>query len=346
MGDDCHDCEEPERDDDSEDRADHKFQMADGSYPIDRCTGKNSVASAAKLAHNSNTYSFAQVKAHVMKAKNALNCPDSVLPDTWKSGGTKSAGRPRDLLIRTAAPMLLRSSTRDGEPGMPTLYGHFAVFNRWTEIDSLWEGRFMESIAPGAFKRTIERNRDSMKVLFQHGRDPAVGDKPLGPIRDLKEDDEGGYYEVDMLDTAYNREILPGLEAGLYGASFRFSVMKEQISEKPGVSDHNPDGLPERTIQEARVSEFGPVTFPAYADATAGVRSLTDEFIVRQLVADPDRLQALLQRYVTPEVTADALSRPGPEVTPSPSRDPRKSSKWPEVSEEEFIKRYGQNRPE
>src|SRR5438105_1392365 len=70
----------------------HKFQMADGSFPIDRCTGENSVATAAKLAHHSKKYSFEQVKAHVMKAKNALGCPDSVLPDTWAtSSGSNSA---------------------------------------------------------------------------------------------------------------------------------------------------------------------------------------------------------------------------------------------------------------
>jgi hypothetical protein len=31
--------------------------------------------------------------------------------------------------------------------------------------------------------------------------------------------------------------------------------------------------LPERTIKELRLFEFGPVTFPAYQSATAGVRS-------------------------------------------------------------------------
>ena len=34
-------------------------------------------------------------------------------------------------------------------------------------------------------------------------------------------------------------------------------------------SSYKPTGLPERTITEAKVMEFGPVTFPAYEDATA-----------------------------------------------------------------------------
>ena len=41
----------------------------------------------------------------------------------------------------------------------------------------------------------------------------------------------------------------------------------------------NPDRLPERTITNATLYEFGPVTFPAYEGATAGMRSMTDEFM-------------------------------------------------------------------
>lgn len=46
-------------------------------------------------------------------------------------------------------------------------------------------------------------------------------------------------------------------------------------------SDYNEAGLPERTITEARVLEFGPVSFPGYEGAVAGVRSLTDRFVLR-----------------------------------------------------------------
>lgn len=182
---------------------------------------------------------------------------------------------------------------RDVGEGTRTMTGHFAVFNQWTTIDSVFEGRFLERIAPGAFTRTFKNNRDGMRVLFQHGRDPVVGNKPLGPIRSLEEDEHGAAYEVDLLDTTYNRDLLPGLEEGLYGASFRFRVLKQDMVKKPVPSDQNPDGVPERTITEAQVMEFGPVTFPAYAGATAGVRSMTDEFIFEQFVSS-DRLRDLV----------------------------------------------------
>ncbi len=200
---------------------------------------------------------------------------------------------PRDNLVRAQLPGCeLRSSDTDG--GMPTLYGHFLKFDRWTEINSWFEGHFMERIAPGALKKTIGENRDRIRCLFQHGRDPQVGDKPLGQIEDLREDDEGGYYEVPLFDTSYNRDLVPGLEARTYGASFAFQVIREELDEEPSRSEHNPDGLPERTIKEIRLYEFGPVTFPAYSDATAGVRSMTDELVFGDIARNPQRFRDLL----------------------------------------------------
>ena len=158
----------------------------------------------------------------------------------------------------------------------PTMFGHFAVFDQWTEINSWFEGHFLERIAKGAFKKTFREHRGEIKPLFQHGHDPQVGDKPLGTVGDLREDDTGAYYEVPLLDAPYVRDdILPGLRAGLYGASFRFQTIREEFSEKPDPSDHNPTGLPERTLKELRLFEFGPVTFPAYPAATAAVREAT-----------------------------------------------------------------------
>jgi HK97 family phage prohead protease len=162
----------------------------------------------------------------------------------------------------------------DGSP--PTLTGHFAVFNQWTTIRSVTEGTFLERVAPGAFAATFRDDRAALRCLFQHGKDPQVGDKPLGPVTVLAEDERGAYYEVPMLDTSYNRDLEPGLRAGLYGSSFRFKVTAVDFAPRVKRSAWNPDALPERTILAAHVYEMGPVTFPAYAGTTAGVRSLTD----------------------------------------------------------------------
>lgn len=200
---------------------------------------------------------------------------------------------PRDNLFRGVLPFEFTRS--EGEKGDGHLVGHFAVFNRWTKIDSWFEGTFMERIAPGAFKKTFKERADKIRVLFQHGRDPQIGDKPLGVIKSLEEDDQGTAYDVEMFDTNYNRELLPGLEAKQYGASFRMQVLHDELDKEPEPSEDNPEGIPERTIKEIRLYEFGPVTFPAYDDATAGIRSLTDDMVEWAIKKNPDRVAELLR---------------------------------------------------
>lgn len=250
---------------------------------------------------------------------------------------TRPAGdkAPRDNLIRAmpGRPSLRRSPDAP-LGGMPTLEIRFAVTNEWTEIDSMWEGRFMERNAPGAFKKTIRENRDRMRVTFNHGGDPSIGDKVLGPIDELREEDEGPYAEVPLFDTSYNRDLLPGLESGQYGASYRFRVMREEWVDSPEASDWNPEGLPERTIKEAQVLEFGPVTYPAYAGASAGVRSLTDEYMVGRFVTDPKRLREVIQE-VAPAPKREERSAGGVEDVQAPSDDPAPADATPDEERRE-----------
>lgn len=198
------------------------------------------------------------------------------------------------------------------------MHGHFTVFDTWTEVHSWYEGDFFERIAGGAFTKTIAENLANVRVQYDHGFDFFVGDAPLGPIDLLREDDIGPYYEVPLLDTDYNRDrVLPQLQGrlmsgeqrgSLLGASFRFRVVKDDWDMEPKRSDHNPDGLPERTIREVRLFEFGPVVFPAYPDATAKVRSLTDHYLERTREARSSQ---------PPQSTGTPL--PTPEPAPSHS---------------------------
>lgn len=176
---------------------------------------------------------------------------------------------PRDDLIRMvetpAADLEFRAADGgDGDGRIGTLFGYAARFNTSTVINS-WEGHFEERIAPGAFSKTLKERGGRVKVLFNHGMDPSVGDKPLGRPSRMTEDKQGLYVEVPLDDTSYNRDLVASLRSGaLDGMSFRFSVSREEWDDT--------GDLPVRTIQEAKLYEFGPVTFPAYEATTAGVR--------------------------------------------------------------------------
>ena len=237
----------------------------------------------------------------------------------------RDTGRPpRDDLVRalrsgvslravTAPTDTSEQEASQNANGMPTLYGYFTRFDEWTEIDSWFEGNFMERMAPGSFKKTFREQ--TPKVLFQHGMDYTAGDKPLGAPDVLREEADGPYYEVPLLDAQYVRDLVPGLDAGLYGASFRFSVMREEWVDEPAVSEHNPKGLPERTIKEVRCSEFGPVTFPAYPGATAQLRSMTDEYLTARMTSRPEQLKLILG-YL------EARDKPSPAAVADEPQDP------------------------
>jgi phage head maturation protease len=210
----------------------------------------------------------------------------------------------RDNIERSLA----RFSVSDDEE-LPKLSGHLAVFDQWTRISSMFEGEFMERIAPGSSLKTIKENRDRIQITFNHGHDPSLGDQVLADLRDIGEDETGTFYEADLFP-----EIPPllmrGLRHGKYGASFRFSVVKEEPSrwweKRPTKeTEYNPDRLPERTIRELALYEFGPVTYPAYAGATSGVRSTTDFYMSQRLTGDPEKLLAMIQANALPDEAED-----------------------------------------
>jgi phage head maturation protease len=110
-------------------------------------------------------------------------------------------------------------------------------------------------------------------VLLEHGRDPVVARRPLGPIRELREDERGVRYAFGLLDTDYNRELLPGLRAGLFGSSFRGRI-EGDVDPWPERSLWNPGGLPERTVHRvSMLMDLGPTSFPIYLGTSALARS-------------------------------------------------------------------------
>lgn len=219
----------------------------------------------------------------------------------------------RDDLIRMVnlptAEVEFRSDTDDGSLGLLT--GYAAVFNKDTTIDS-WEGRFTERVAPGAFSKTLRDRGDQVKVLFNHGFDPSIGDKPLGKPSKMEENSRGLWVEVPLDDTSYNRDLVASLRSGaLDGMSFRFSVVREDIDDSAD--------MPVRTLRELKLYEFGPVTFPAYEATTAGVRAR-------------DAYQAWRSVQISsteePSDEADPVTSPEPIDTPPSEAPVRDQEAW------------------
>lgn len=232
---------------------------------------------------------------------------------------------PRDIIRATAPAVHIRAESGDGDDQRPVLFGHFARFNEWTEIDSWFEGHFLERITPGAFRKTFRERAGQIRVLFQHGRDPDLRDRPIGEPEDLREDDEGAYHESRLFD-GLPEIVLEGLRAGQYGQSFKMEILREDYREEPGTSDHNPKGLPERSIKEIRLFEYGPVTFPAYANTTPGVRSMTDEFVFEWLAREPRRARDLIGAHDLSQAAMAATSQQDTAPSEQPDAAPQGTS--------------------
>ena len=234
--------------------------------------------------------------------------------------------------LRVARSALLRATDPEENTGdLGTMFVRFSPFDTWYEINSMWEGRFLERTSPGAFKKTAKEAKRAdgnygTKVLFNHGMDMNIGDKLLGLPTRFEEINSDGYHgpelEVPLWDTSYNRDLEPGIRSGAYGSSFMFDVIREDWDNEPGVSDHNPEGIPERTISEVRTFEAGPVTWPASPTASVGMRSLTDLY-VDQLAARSskrhDDLVRCLEAFRAANKTPDAVP-----FTSTPGSAPRR----------------------
>jgi HK97 family phage prohead protease len=89
----------------------------------------------------------------------------------------------------------------------------------------------------------------------------------------LAEDNIGLSYDIDPPDTQTARDYMVLMERGdISQSSFSFRV----IDVEWGLTA---DDFPKRTLREVALYDVGPVTFPAYLDADAGVagkRALAD----------------------------------------------------------------------
>lgn len=143
-----------------------------------------------------------------------------------------------------------------------TLEGYAAVFDQPTQIHDQ-DGEYVETVARGAFKRTINADRTPI-LQFDHGTHPLIGSIPLGSIRKLEEDDNGLFVRARLSDNWLVQPVRDAIADGaITGMSFQFEVLQGEWSKDRS----------ERTIREVKLYELGPVVWPAYKQTSVGVRS-------------------------------------------------------------------------
>lgn len=148
-------------------------------------------------------------------------------------------------------------AAKDGQK----IIGYAAVFNSYSED----LGGFREQIVAGAFSNVLDND---VRALFNHGSDIVLGRTKSGTLM-LEEDESGLRVEITPPDTQAARDVMELLRRGdVDQMSFAFRVGKDKWEKKE-------DDTIERTITEiSALYDVSVVTYPAYPDTSAAVRSL------------------------------------------------------------------------
>lgn len=196
----------------------------------------------------------------------------------------KRKGAPEFFCTRSVdfTPVERNEENTDGR----TLDGYAAVFGEPTRIAS-WEGIFDETIDRGAFSKTLSERKPIMQ--FDHGHDSRTGSVPIGVFTDVHEDEHGLRTIGRLHDNDLVEPIRQAIDSGaISGMSFRFRVVRDEWYDKNGKQitskreledllwEPGDRGPLKRNIKEVKLSEAGPVVFPAYDQTSVGVRSVQE----------------------------------------------------------------------
>lgn len=164
--------------------------------------------------------------------------------------------------------------------GPRRLIGHAAVFNRDAEIGPVDDWGWLERIAPGAFRTAIDE--DDVRALFNHDPNIVLGRNRAGTLR-MSEDAVGLAVDIQLPDTQAARDVLHLIERGdVSQMSFGFSVRRQMWEELE-------DGKVRRTIQDVRLFDVSPVTFPAFPSTDVAVREAREAGLIVRSAAHEAR---------------------------------------------------------
>jgi HK97 family phage prohead protease len=160
----------------------------------------------------------------------------------------------------------LRVEPQEGG-GLPVIEGHAALFDSLSQdLGGIFP--FKEKIRAGAFKDSI--GRDDIRALFNHDSNYVLGRNKAGTL-ELKETSKGLKVRIHPPDTQWARDLTESIKRGdVSQMSFGF------ITERESWSVDNGEDI--RTLEQVKLFDVSPVTFPAYLDTDVGVRSALDSY--------------------------------------------------------------------
>lgn len=149
------------------------------------------------------------------------------------------------------------TEVRDKNPDSYTLTGYASVFDNPYDV-----GYYEESVAAGAFKRTLAERAD-VRLLINHDGLPLARTKS-GTMR-LSEDNVGLLVEADLDKNDPDVAALwPKMQRGdLDEMSFQFQAMRQEWN----------DDYTKRTLLEVKLFDVSLVTFPANPATSAELRA-------------------------------------------------------------------------
>ena len=146
------------------------------------------------------------------------------------------------------------------EDGLRHITGYAVVFNSLSED----LGGFKEKVDPGTFTKTIKGN--DIRALKNHNDDYVLGRNKSETLA-LTEDKHGLAVDIIPPDTQWAKDLMISIDRGdIDQMSFGFSTISDRWETK--------DGIEIRTLEEVRLFDVSPVTFPAYPDTEVALRSL------------------------------------------------------------------------
>jgi uncharacterized protein len=171
-------------------------------------------------------------------------------------GVTEEARSSGNTEIRTEHTTL---EMREDGDGM-TFEGYAAVFNSPSQPLP-----FVETIKPGAFKRSLQ-GRHRMMLLWNHNASEPLASTRNGTLK-MVEDARGLKVTARLANTQTGRDVAELIRSGTIDAmSFGFAVKKDSWS-----ADGN-----NRTLEEVALHEVSLTSFPAY-EGTAGTTSVREK---------------------------------------------------------------------